>query len=418
MASFLDMSVDRYKGYSILLDVDGTLCTDGENEISFAYKEKVQQLALHNTVYLFSNGKRERNEKLAEELGVKVLLPLWRKPFPWIRGYISKPVVVVGDKYTTDGAFALLRGYSLYKVKSMRGTTESTLARWGYWVDTCIEHSMPYVQLMRPHQWVKNLLVFTPAFFAGVFFVPTYTTVSLFAFIAFSLVSSCVYIVNDIIDRHSDAQHPTKKYRVIASGRVSVRAAYRTLVVLSILSLLAMFFIPESIPVFLLYVLLNIWYSLYLKKEPVVDVVVIAVFYCLRVFVGGVVLGLFLSPWIILCVFFGSLFVILGKRLAEYEKDGRREVLEKYNRETLLLLYGTSLSLSLLTYTLYTVLGHSDHPKLVYSTLFVVGALLRMVHLVSTKHKSSEAPELLVFKDKVVFFSFIAWVLYVGFVFY
>ncbi len=418
MTSFLDLKVHEYRNHTILLDVDGTLCEDGGEVVSRSYVEKVHELSLHNTVLLFSNGRIERNLNLAKILGISVISFALRKPFVWFKQDIQKPVLVVGDKYTTDGLCAGLRGYSFFKVSSLRKERESLFTRFTYGLDRLIGGVLPYVLLLRPHQWVKNILVFTPAFFAGVLFTPSYFVISSLLFVTFCLVASLVYLVNDIADRVEDRMHPKKKQRPIASGLVSLPKAYTMIGVLFFSATFLSFFIPHSIPVFLSYILLNILYSWYFKKEPVLDTISVAVFYCLRILAGGLVLGIFLSPWIMLCVFFGSLFVILGKRLGEYDGGGPREVLQKYSKDTLLLLYGASLSLSLLTYALYTVLGHSDHPNLVYSTLFVALALFRMSHLVGTGHESSEAPELLVFKDKIVFLSFIFWLIFVGVVFY
>jgi 4-hydroxybenzoate polyprenyltransferase len=171
------------------------------------------------------------------------------------------------------------------------------------------------------------------------------------------------------------------------------------------------------VPIALIYVGLNAMYSFRLKHIAVVDIVLVAMFYLLRVIAGGVATGLPLSPWIILCVLFGSLFIIVGKRRAESNQVSKRVVLDSYSPQALDAMLNVTAGLAIISYGLYSILGHNS-PYLVYSSIFVAFVFFRMLNHIYLRPHDAESPELLVFKDRWILGSFAAWVVYVFWIFY
>ncbi len=267
---------------------------------------------------------------------------------------------------------------------------------------------LAYLALIRPKQWVKNLLVFAPAFFAGALLDAAIFNTSLLAFVAFSLAASAVYVVNDIIDREQDRAHPRKKERPIASGRVSIREAYVLTVALLIPVAAILAYAPPLIPVIAGYMLLNALYSAWLKHVAVIDILLVSAFYLLRLAAGSAVTLIPLSPWIILCAFFFALFVIVGKRRAELRHESRRRVLEEYSKEALDYMLAASAGLAIVSYSLYTVIGR-EGPYLIWSTLFVVAAIFEAMNRMYRVPDEAEAPEKLLLKDPVMLVSFFLW---------
>jgi 4-hydroxybenzoate polyprenyltransferase len=176
-------------------------------------------------------------------------------------------------------------------------------------------------------------------------------------------------------------------------------------------------FVPALLPVALAYIGLNALYSFKLKHVAVIDIFIVAMFYLLRVVAGGVATGLPLSPWIILCVLFGALFIIVGKRRAEANLASRRSVLNSYSKEALDAMLNITAGLAIISYGLYSILGHNS-PYLVYSAIFVALVFFRMLNHIYLRPHDAESPELLVFKDRWILGSFVAWVVYVFWIFY
>lgn len=274
-----------------------------------------------------------------------------------------------------------------------------------------------YLILLRYNQWVKNLLVFTPIFFAGRVIYVNELINSFVAFAIFCLVASSVYIINDFFDLEQDRLHPKKKTRPLASGAVTKTEAIFVIVVLVILYSVGLHFYPALIPIIILYLLLNILYSSYIKHIAIIDIVCVSLFYILRVLAGGMATETYISPWIILCVMFGSLFIISGKRRAELIHSSQRKVLNSYSRSGLDFIVVSSATLAITAYGLYSVLGSKSDLE-VYSTVFVIIAIFRLLNHIFMNNEYAESPETLVFRDKWVLFITICWVLYMFFVFY
>ncbi len=170
----------------------------------------------------------------------------------------------------------------------------------------------------RPVQWIKNLAIFTGLVFTGWFFIPEKFFRALAGFFVFSILTSSIYIFNDILDASSDRLHPLKKNRPIASGKIPIPTA----LFISIAGFFISIFLATNLSFFFflicfIYLLLQILYTLFLKKVSIIDVLAIASGFILRVYAGAVVINTHINIWLLLCVVSFSLFLAVGKRRSE-----------------------------------------------------------------------------------------------------
>lgn len=186
---------------------------------------------------------------------------------------------------------------------------------------------MKYISLLRVKHYIKNVLVFIPLFFSGQIFDRHKLAAALLGTICFCLVSSSIYIFNDICDRDKDKNHPEKCRRPIASGAVSVRAAAVIAVVCALVSFtVCLVCFPTAAAVYLaLYLLLNLAYSLGLKNMAILDVCILVSGFVLRILFGGVVSGIVISSWLFLTVLSICFFFALGKRRNELKLHGTKQ---------------------------------------------------------------------------------------------
>ena len=231
----------------------------------------------------------------------------------------------------------------------------------------------------RPSQWIKNSILFTGVLFAGQLFNLDVMIETSWGFVIFCLLSSTSYILNDIIDYPLDRKHPAKQKRPIASGKLSIPDATFAVFILSFISLILALF--TSIPFFIvafIFLLLHFFYSLYFKQKPVLDIFAIAFSFMLRAFAGSVISGYHIQIWLLLTIFFLSLFIASVKRHAELVNQGTktRTSLVNYKETLLLFLTSTFATMTITSYSLYTFLAvsytHLDvykrqHIKIVYS---------------------------------------------------
>ncbi|MFA9288383.1 MAG: UbiA prenyltransferase family protein [Weeksellaceae bacterium] len=221
-----------------------------------------------------------------------------------------------------------------------------------------------YARALRINQWIKNFVIFVGLLFAGKLFNLTLFTQATYAFIIFCLLSSTSYVLNDIIDYQYDRKHPIKKHRPIASGLISIPEATFTVFVLTIVSLLLA--LSFSIPFFLLsivFLLLHFLYSLYLKKYPVIDIFTISFSFVLRTFAGVIATGYHVPVWLLLTIFFISLFMASVKRHAESVTQAgnqTRESLFHYKDHLLYFMSTTFATLTIVSYALYTYTLYID----------------------------------------------------------
>lgn len=205
-----------------------------------------------------------------------------------------------------------------------------------------MNHLQDIIKLVRPKHWIKNILVFIPIFFSHETPPSQLLYFCILAFLSFSFISSAIYVINDIIDIEADKQHPTKRNRPLASGRIFKSQATIILAICLVISVLTTLYICYTIEniapalVVLTYFILNIAYSLYLKQVPIIDVGILASGFFLRVLMGSFVTSTPLSEWMYLVVIFGSLFLGLGKRRNETKnidqnQASTRKSLDKYN---------------------------------------------------------------------------------------
>jgi decaprenyl-phosphate phosphoribosyltransferase len=420
MKTFLEIDEAQLRDALVILDVDGTITHDKHTVVDRSIEEKIRRIASHSHVYLASNGELERTKRLAEVLGVRVLESTHRKPNRRVMESVTHEAsrrIVIGDKVLTDGLLAVNIGATYIPVHKMRHNTDSFFVRLAYAIDDfagmlmrSIFPLLSYLALMRPGQWVKNGLVFAPAFFAADLSLGT-LTLSAWAGLAFCTAASAVYVYNDIKDVDQDRKHPIKRYRPIAAGTVSVRGAYMLLALLVAAAAAISAYVPLLGIVVLSYLAGNTAYTLVLKRVAVLDIVAVALFYVLRVIAGGIAAAIYVSPWIILCVFFGALFLVVGKRRAEFARGSRRSVLDMYSQKSLDIMLGLSATLAVTSYGVYSVLG-APSPLAVYSTFFVAAAIGRLLNMMYLSDSGAEYPESLVFKDRWVFCLALVWLLY------
>ena len=227
---------------------------------------------------------------------------------------------------------------------------------------------IPYVRLCRLEHWVKNVLVFLPPFFLGVMFDGESLRAAAPAFLSFSLVSSAVYILNDMNDRERDRLHPVKRSRPLACGAAAARPAALLAAALAACgaSMLALAHSPIwAAAVLAMYVLFNVAYSVRFKNTPLVDIFLLASGFVFRIFYGGFFFGIEISSWLFLCVFSGALYFACGKRRNEISRvgadAGSRKVLELYSRKFLDAHYYMFCGLSILFYCLWTITATDQH---------------------------------------------------------
>jgi len=229
------------------------------------------------------------------------------------------------------------------------------------------------IRLLRVNQWIKNLVVFTAVIFSGELFNRPALMETVGAFFLFCLLSSTSYVFNDIIDYPNDKKHPVKRFRPIASGRISIQEATFTVFILVIISLvLALLFSVKFFFISLLFLALHIVYSLYLKNHPIIDIFSISLSFMIRAFAGVVATGLSIPIWLMFTIFFGSLFVATVKRDAELTAYGRdaRASLMSYREHLLGFLTTTFATSTILAYSFYTYFERISGERVEFSEFF------------------------------------------------
>ncbi len=269
-----------------------------------------------------------------------------------------------------------------------------------------------YIKLMRPQHYIKNFLVFFPLIFSGQFFDANKLISAVFAFLSFSVCASVVYIINDIKDKEKDKLHEKKKNRPIASGDISVKNAIVFSIILFVISLiftyLAVFKMWHVSFIYLLiYLFMNILYSINFKNIPLVDVFILATGFLIRVVFGASILDIKVSNWLYLTIMSAAFYLGLGKRRNEIKKLGNksREVLKYYNESFLDKNMYMCLSLSIVFYSLWTVDPNNVLKfgnRLVLTVPFVT--LILMKYSLNVENDSLGDPVDIVLSDKLLIF--------------
>ena len=269
----------------------------------------------------------------------------------------------------------------------------------------------PFIQLLRPKQYIKNLLIFAPAFFALRLKDPETLANLVISWFAFSLVASSVYVFNDIRDRESDRKHPKKRFRPLASRAISVPSAMACMFICWACGLVI--FYSMAWPAFwfvVLYIVINIAYTLKLKSYAVVDVQIIALGFVIRLFIGGRIAETPLSHWIVIVTFLLALFLALAKRRSDVvisEKNGVpiRKSMKGYNLDFLNGTMVVSSTLALVSYIMYTispeVIERAGTPYLYCTSFFVLMGFLRYMQRVFVEDAGGSPTEALL-KDPLL----------------
>src|SRR5665213_1351283 len=268
--------------------------------------------------------------------------------------------------------------------------------------------SLAMIRLLRPKHWIKNLFVLAPLIFSGLFTRADKRLLAIFAMLLFCVAASIVYILNDLSDRHRDALHPTKRLtRPLASGAVSVGAARALLVVLSALLLAGSFVSPPLVAVLLVYIVLNVLYSTWLKHMPVIDIFCVAAGFVLRVYAGAVVIDVPLSSWMLVTTLAIALYLAAIKRRDELEVQGdaARAVLGQY---TVPLLDRFALMASVCAMVFYCMFVVTTRPVLAFTIPFVLFGIFRYWFLVDRQGRG-ESPTDALWSDRPLAITVVLW---------
>lgn len=259
---------------------------------------------------------------------------------------------------------------------------------------------MEILKIIRPTHWMKNVFVFLPMFFGGYLFDSDAIFSSSLAFIAFSLMASAVYCLNDIIDVEADRQHPVKKLRPIASGKVSIGEACMIMVVLIALSLgVAAFANVDLVIIVGCYLLMEIAYCFKLKQYAIIDVCILALGFVFRLMAGGLATGIELSHWLVMMTFLLTLFLALAKRrddvlMMNVTGKAPRKNTERYNLTFVNQAITINVAVAIVCYIMYTVspevVERFNTRYLYLTSLFCILGLLRYMQIAFVDEKSGD----------------------------
>ena len=282
------------------------------------------------------------------------------------------------------------------------------------------------VKLIRPHHYIKNLFVLAPIFFSGLITNEVLLNQSLIAFILFSLAASSVYILNDIMDVSEDRLHPKKKNRPIASGSVPVSIAWIILTCFVVASLVGSWYISANLTyVLILYIVMNILYSLGMKHLSIIDVTMISMGFVLRIFAGSVIIETDPSMWIILMTFLLSFFLGLSKRRDDVLMDANglkvRKNIEGYNLDFVNAAMVVMASVVIFSYISYTIsdltqerLG-TDYLSL--TVLFVIIGIFRYFQITFVEENSG-SPTKIMINDRFSQINIALWLITYSYIIY
>lgn len=274
---------------------------------------------------------------------------------------------------------------------------------------------------MRIHQWVKNLFIFLPLFFAFKIDQLPLVIADIWAFAGFCLVASSIYIINDWNDVEADRIHPEKKNRPLAANLVSKKEALFLIFGLLLAGVSIYAFILRNNTALLLllsYFVLNIFYSLKLKHIPIIDICIVAIGFVIRIFIGGIVIDTPLSRWIVVMTFLLAIFLALGKRrddVAIYERTGDkvRKNVDGYNIPFLNVAIIIVSAIMIVAYIMYTVspeITERNGDNLYLTSFFVIVGLFRYLQIVFVEERSGN-PTMIFLKDNFIRIIILLWII-------
>ena len=280
-------------------------------------------------------------------------------------------------------------------------------------------------QSTRPRQWPKNAFVFAAVVFAPKLTDPVAIGKSLLAFVAFCLAAGAVYLINDLRDVEKDRLHPLKKHRPIASGQLSSQAATISAGVLILAGLgISLFFGIAFAAIVLTYFVINLIYSYYLKHEVILDVLLIAIGYVLRVEAGGLAIEVTVSNYLWLCTILLALLLALGKRRHELimveDAENHRAILREYSPDLLDQMMGVMTASTLVAYVLYTQdpSAAGGGKNVIWTVPFVIYGIFRYLYLIHKKDMGGDPAEILFEDWRMALNIFLWFVVAVGLIYF
>jgi decaprenyl-phosphate phosphoribosyltransferase len=275
-----------------------------------------------------------------------------------------------------------------------------------------------YLKLLRPKDWAKNLFLFLPLFFGReIFNLGKLFHVAL-GFIAFSAIASSIYIINDYRDREDDRKHPVKRNRPIASGAVKPTTALVICGVLLVIGFALAWWIRDKFFIVLgIYFLLNLAYSLGLKAISILDIIILATGFVLRIKGGSVISYVPLSEWIIIMVFLLAVFMAIGKRrddvlLKLSSGTDMRKSIKGYNLEFLNILLAFVCAVIVVAYLMYTMspvtIANTGSSRLYYTCIFVLAGIMRYLQIIYISTDSG-SPTKILYKDRFIQITLLLW---------
>jgi 4-hydroxybenzoate polyprenyltransferase len=279
-----------------------------------------------------------------------------------------------------------------------------------------------YLKLLRPKDWAKNLFLIIPSFFAGQFFVPSLVGAIVAGFMAFCCFASSIYIINDYRDIEDDRKHPVKSKRPLASGKVKKPIAVGICIFL-LLSGIALAHLADHSFQFLfilgIYFFMNLVYSFGLKNIAILDILVLAAGFVLRVKGGAIITRVDTSEWLIIMTFLLSLFMAIAKRRDDLLLTGAtgtemRKSMSGYNLDFLDTMLGLFSAIIIVAYINYTVspatMTRLGTYRLYYTSLFVIAGVMRYLQITFVQKKSGSPTEIL-YKDFFIQTTIALWII-------
>ncbi|HEY0679701.1 MAG TPA: decaprenyl-phosphate phosphoribosyltransferase [Chitinophagaceae bacterium] len=279
-----------------------------------------------------------------------------------------------------------------------------------------------HILLLRPKDWAKNLFLFVPSFFAGNFFDVSRIASLALGFLTFSFLASCIYIINDYRDIEDDRKHPVKQNRPLASGKVKKQTAVIICFILFLASLALGYYLDTSLQLLFvlgIYFILNFSYSMGLKNIAILDILILASGFVLRVKAGAIISEVDTSEWLMIMTYLLALFMAIAKRrddmlLKIATGTNMRKSITGYNLDFLNTLLGLFSAIIIVSYIMYTVsemtiLRLGTH-RLYYTSVFVMAGLMRYLQITFVAGKSGSPTEIL-YKDRFIQLTLVLWIM-------
>jgi len=278
-----------------------------------------------------------------------------------------------------------------------------------------------YFMLLRPRHWAKNLFLLVPSFFAGEFFISSTFVLLMGGFVSFCFLASGIYIINDYRDIEDDRKHPEKCRRPLASGMVKKRAAVIICIFLVIAGILIGYMVDHSLQFLFvagIYFLMNLAYSFGLKNIAILDILILAAGFVLRVKGGAIIARVDTSAWLVIMTFLLALFMAIAKRrddmlLKISTGDDMRKSVKGYNLDFLNTMLGLFCAIIIVAYIMYTVdngtLTRLGTYRLYYTSLFVIAGVMRYLQITFVLEKSG-SPTQILYKDRFIQITLLLWI--------